>query len=114
MLLRRPCLRDVKVAHDWGSNIVIKQWNGTFKTITIIEHLGSEIRKLKVLLCYAHIKVFKKAIKANGETLEVDIINLFGFTLRDNIFERGENYVQNHPNYILKSCSKHFASNSKL
>jgi hypothetical protein len=41
----------------------------------------------------AHIKVFKKAIKANGEIVEVDIINLFGFTLKDNIFEWGENYV---------------------
>jgi hypothetical protein len=30
--------------------------------------------------------VFKKAVKANGETVEVDIINLFGFTLRDSIF----------------------------
>ncbi len=29
----------------------------------------------------AHIKVFKKAIRANGETMEIDIINLFGFTL---------------------------------
>jgi hypothetical protein len=38
----------------------------------------------------AHIKVFKKAIKANGEIVEV---NLFGFTLKDNIFEWGENYV---------------------
>jgi hypothetical protein len=27
------------------------------------------------------IIVFKKAIKINGETMEVDIINLFGFTL---------------------------------
>jgi hypothetical protein len=33
-----------------------------------------------------HIKVFKKAIKTNGETLEVDI-DLFSFTFRDNIFE---------------------------
>jgi hypothetical protein len=38
----------------------------------------------------AHIKVFKKAIKVNGETMEVDIINLFGFTLKDNIFEWGK------------------------
>jgi len=29
----------------------------------------------------AHIKVFKKTIKTNGETLELDIINLFGFIL---------------------------------
>ncbi len=35
----------------------------------------------------AHIKVFKKAIKDNGETVEFDIINLFGFTLKDNIFK---------------------------
>jgi hypothetical protein len=37
----------------------------------------------------AHIKVFKKAIKANGEIMEVDIINLFGFTLKDK-FLNGE------------------------
>ncbi len=30
----------------------------------------------------AHIKFFKKTIKANGETVEADIINLFGFTLQ--------------------------------
>jgi hypothetical protein len=29
----------------------------------------------------AHIKVFKKIIKVNGEIVEVNIINLFGFTL---------------------------------
>ncbi len=34
-----------------------------------------------------HIKIFKKAIKTNGEIVEVDIINLFGFTFKDNIFE---------------------------
>jgi hypothetical protein len=28
-----------------------------------------------------HIKVFKKAIQTNGEIMEVDIINMFGFTL---------------------------------
>jgi hypothetical protein len=41
----------------------------------------------------AHIKVFKKAIKTNGEMVEVDIINLFGFTLKDNISKWRENYV---------------------
>jgi len=29
MLLGRPWLRDVKMAHDWGSNIVTIQGNGT-------------------------------------------------------------------------------------
>ncbi len=42
----------------------------------------------------AHIKVFKKAIKANGEIMEANIINLFGFTVTNSIFEWGENYVQ--------------------
>jgi hypothetical protein len=37
----------------------------------------------------AHVKVFKKAIKTNGEMVEVDIINLFGFTFKDNISEWG-------------------------
>jgi hypothetical protein len=36
-----------------------------------------------------HIKVFKKANKTNGEIMEDDIINLFGFILRNNIFEWG-------------------------
>ncbi len=51
MLLGRPWLKDVKVTHDWGSNIVTIQGNGTIKTITISKHLGSEVRKPKVLLC---------------------------------------------------------------
>jgi hypothetical protein len=49
----------------------------------------------------AHIRVFKKEIKANAETMEAYIINLFGFTLRDNILERGENFVQDHLNYTF-------------
>jgi hypothetical protein len=39
----------------------------------------------------AHIKVLKKVIKANGEIVKFDIINLFGFTFRDNIFKWGKN-----------------------
>ncbi len=33
------------------------------------------------------MKAFKKAIKTNGETVQVDIINMFGFSFKDNIFE---------------------------
>jgi hypothetical protein len=43
---------------------------------------------------YIHIKIFKKAIQVNGETMEVDIINLYGFTFKNNIFEWGEIFVQ--------------------
>jgi hypothetical protein len=38
-------------------------------------------------------KIFKKKIKANGEIVEADIINLFGFTLQNNISKWGKNFV---------------------
>ncbi len=40
------------MAHDWGNNIVTIQGNGTIKTITIFKHLGGEVRRTEVLLCY--------------------------------------------------------------
>jgi hypothetical protein len=43
MLLGRPWLRDAKVVIR--NNIVTIQGNGTIGTITIIKHLGSEIRR---------------------------------------------------------------------
>ncbi len=52
MLLGRSWLRDAKMAHDWGSNIVTIQGNGTIRTIIITKHLGGEVRKTKMLLCY--------------------------------------------------------------
>jgi hypothetical protein len=52
MLLGRPWLKDAIVPHDWGNNIFTVQGNGIVKTITIIKHLGNEVRKLEVLLCY--------------------------------------------------------------
>jgi hypothetical protein len=36
---------------------------------------------MKDIVLDAHIRVFKKIIKANGEIVEANIINLFGFTL---------------------------------
>jgi hypothetical protein len=52
MLLGRPWLRDAKVAHDWGSNIITIQGNGIIKTITVTKRLGGEVRRPKLLLCY--------------------------------------------------------------
>jgi hypothetical protein len=51
MLLGKPWLRDAKVAHDWGSNIVTIQGNGIVRTIIVTKHLGSEVRRRKMLLC---------------------------------------------------------------
>jgi hypothetical protein len=52
MLLGRPWLKDVKMARDWGSNIITLQGNGIIRIITITKHLGGEVRKLEMLLCY--------------------------------------------------------------
>jgi len=52
MLLGRPWLKDVKVALDWGNNIITIQRNGKVKTIIIAKHLGGEIKRLEMLLCY--------------------------------------------------------------
>jgi hypothetical protein len=46
MLLGRPWLKDVKMAHDWGSNIVTIQGNGIVRIITVTKHLGGEVRRL--------------------------------------------------------------------
>jgi hypothetical protein len=40
MLLGRPWLRDAKVAHDWGRNIVTIQGNGTIQTIMVNKTFG--------------------------------------------------------------------------
>jgi hypothetical protein len=38
MLLGRPWLRDARVAHDWGNNIVTIQGNGTIITTMLTKH----------------------------------------------------------------------------
>ncbi len=43
MLLGRPW--DVKVAHDWGNNIITIQGNGTIKTIIVTKCLGGEVTR---------------------------------------------------------------------
>jgi hypothetical protein len=40
------------MAHDWGNNIVIIQGNGIIKTIIVTKHLGGEVRRPEMLLCY--------------------------------------------------------------
>ncbi len=45
----------------------------------------------------AHVKVFKATIRANGETNDVEIVNLFSFTLRNIVFDWCNNYVGDYP-----------------
>ncbi len=51
-MLGKPWLKDVEVAHDRRNNIVAIQRNGTIKTIIVTKHLGGEVRRPKMLLCY--------------------------------------------------------------
>ncbi len=41
----------------------------------------------------AHVKVFKVTIRANGETEDAKIVNLFNFTFKDTIFDWCNNYM---------------------
>ncbi len=52
MLLGRPWLKDAKVTHDWGNNVIIVQGNGIIETISINRKLGAKTRRPQVLVCY--------------------------------------------------------------
>jgi hypothetical protein len=52
MLLGRPWLRDAKVTHVWGNNIIIVQGNGIVRTILINRKLGVETKRPQVLVCF--------------------------------------------------------------
>jgi hypothetical protein len=63
-------------------------------TITFVQHVVPYYRPFKRPVNHlkyiknfdldAHVQVFKVAIKANGETIDEEIVNLFNFMLRDN------------------------------
>jgi hypothetical protein len=52
MLLGCPWLKDAKVSHDWGTNIVTIQGTSTIRTIPITKKLGIQTKIPKVLVCY--------------------------------------------------------------
>jgi hypothetical protein len=54
LLGRRPWLRDVKVSHDWGNNIIIIQGTGRVRTIHVTKKLGAPTKRPEVLVCYDH------------------------------------------------------------
>ncbi len=62
---------------------------------------------------YAHIRVFKKAIKTNGETMDnnANIINLFGLLLRIIYLKGVKTMFKTIQTALLKSWNKHFVSN---
>ncbi len=59
MLLRCPWLRDAKIFHNWGTNIVTIQGTNIVKTILVIKKLGVQTKRLEVLVCYDfHSRIF--------------------------------------------------------
>ncbi len=62
----------------------------------------------------AHIRVFKKAIKANGETVEIDIINLFGLFLGIVSLNGVKTTFKTIQTTFLKCWNKHFTIDSEL
>jgi hypothetical protein len=61
-----------------------------------------------------HIRVFKKVIKTNSEIVEINTINLFSFTLIDNILEWGEIFVEDHPNCTFKKLEEGFCKQFEI
>jgi hypothetical protein len=52
IFLRQPWLRDVKLSHDWGTNIITIQGNCIVKTIVVTKHLSNETKRPEICLCY--------------------------------------------------------------
>jgi hypothetical protein len=45
-----------------------------------------------------HVRIFKASIRINGEIEDVEIVNLFSFTLKDIVFNWCNNYMGDYPN----------------
>jgi len=45
MLLGRPWLRNAKVTHVWGNNVITIQHNGIIRTILVNRKLGAKTRR---------------------------------------------------------------------
>ncbi len=52
MLLGKPWLKDAKVTHDWGNNVIIVQGNGIVKIILVNKKLGAKTKRPQVLIYY--------------------------------------------------------------
>jgi hypothetical protein len=56
MLLGRPWLQDAKVIHDWGTNMVTIEGNGTVKTIYVSKYLSGNIKRPQTIINYNFIE----------------------------------------------------------
>jgi hypothetical protein len=56
----------------------------------------------------AHVKMFKFEIKANAETFENYIINVFSYMLRNETSNWCHNYMSKYPDYIFSNLTHAF------
>jgi hypothetical protein len=89
MLLRHPWLRDAKVSHDWGTNIVSIQGTDTIRTIPITKKLGVQTKRPEVFVCYD----FHSRISDN----EKDVM----FAIELDLFSMGTIVVPTHIKLVL-------------
>ena len=102
LLLGRPWLRDAKVTHDWGNNMITIHGNGKQVTISVTKSLGAETKRPDVLVCYdlkrgitdeeeeilllAHLNLVTIAIISMADFSKKDTIGCYGTTEKeDNI-----------------------------
>jgi len=74
MLLRCPWLKNAKVSHNWGTNIITIQGTTTVKTIPITKKLGAQTKRLKVLVCY---DFHSRILNEKEDVMSFTKLNLF-------------------------------------
>ncbi len=52
MLFGLPWLKNAKVIHNWGKNLITIEGNGVIRMIPITKHLDANIKRPEVFLCY--------------------------------------------------------------
>jgi hypothetical protein len=83
MLLGCPWLKDVKVSHDWGTNIVTIQGTSIVRTIHVTKKLGVQTKKPKVLVHYDfHYGIFNKEEDMMFAT-KLDLFSIGGMQLHE-------------------------------
>jgi hypothetical protein len=86
MLLGRPWLKDVKVTHDQGNNVIIVQGNGTIKTILVNKKLGAKTRRLQILICDDLMKGLTNEEEDLIFETKLEVFSIHTITISDEIF----------------------------
>jgi hypothetical protein len=90
MILGHPWLRDARVSHNWGTNIVTIQGSDIIRTILVTKKLGVQTKRPKVLVCYdSHFGIFDE---------EEDVM----FATKLDLFSIGTTIVPTHIEHVLQ------------